>query len=717
MQITTLPVYSKLADAADIPEALRERLPDGLQLSQHQAATYAALCNDAYDVVINTAMTGDGKSLAGLLPLLVDPQHNGTLALYPTNELIQDQQRSAEQLLPRWQRPTTWPTMLYGARLDELVAEVAELKRPEVLLRELDNHPLVLSNPDMLHAILQFHYQQYGRAPTHVAGQIAPLFEQLTFDEFHIFETPQVVAVLTGLLFLLTQNRALKTLLLSATPSLEVTRLFERAGFGGRMCTIAPQHEGWYHHGADPGAGWRPILQGSQITFAQGNAEEWIAVGGDRLMVSWFRQQRPGAKAALIVNSVASALRLTARLKPIFAGEGLKVEPNTGITGRSTRKASYDADLLIGTSTVDVGVDFRINLLVFEAGSAGTFLQRLGRLGRHTSYTDRDGREHAFADFAAYALVPAFIYERLSSADGGQPARLRDGETYTREYLADAIKAVFPQPAGFQHYTRLWGRFLPAKVMKALTAKPIKTTFEAVSAELLPRYSALVQGRIGDALRDWKAYREDQSELLVHEAQSFRGGSPFDCGVLKPDDAGATIEVVTYELFWLLSNARLELLSREAFCAVVRAIGQNDAPYKRGFQKYFFRWRGLRERREPITIVLSSAVARWGAERHQVAQILPGIEVDCADHDCLTQLNRQLRAEPCAGLLIPGHDPLQVQRARYLPYGLQLWPYRADQSDAGEQRGTIAFGRDALLLDSMLRTKPLGGAPNAPLIF
>ena len=63
MQIITLPVYSKLADAAAIPAEVAQRLPEGWQLSEHQVETYRALIDPNVDVVINTAMTGDGKSI------------------------------------------------------------------------------------------------------------------------------------------------------------------------------------------------------------------------------------------------------------------------------------------------------------------------------------------------------------------------------------------------------------------------------------------------------------------------------------------------------------------------------------------------------------------------------------------------------------------------------------------------------------------------------
>ncbi|MBX0326718.1 type I-D CRISPR-associated helicase Cas3', partial [Oscillochloris sp. ZM17-4] len=709
-----LPVYSKLADTADVPQEIVDRLPKDWRLSQHQLATYRALRSDDVDVVINTAMTGDGKSLAGLLPLLVNPRHNGTLSLFPTNELIQDQYASAGRMLPLWNHPAEWVGPLYGARLDELSATVEVLKRPDLLLRELNNHRLTLSNPDILHAILQFHYQQRGRSPDHVAGQMAMLFDQLTFDEFHIFDTPEVVAVLTGLLFLATQSPRLKTLFLSATPSPQIDDLLKRAGFASRLRMIDPQREGWYHHGADPGSGWRAILQGSNISFAQGNAEDWIAAGGDQILLNWFREHRPGARAALIVNSVATALRLVSRLKPLLAHKGLTVEPNTGITSRTIRKASYDADLLIGTSTVDVGVDFRINLLIFESSGAGTFLQRLGRLGRHTTFTDRDQREQRFAAFAAHALVPSFIYERLFQPQEGEPAPFVDGATYTREDLARIINTAFPKPVSFTHYTRLWGRFVPAKVYQELSRKELRQIFGSVRDHLKQRFYDLTSTSVVKACKEWEERDKQGEGLLIREAQSFRGGSPFDCGVLKEDEG----DVVTYDLFWLLANAHLELMTREAFCAAVRRMGKLDMPYQRGYQKFFFRWLGLREQREQVHIILGPQVAQWGSERHQIAQVLPGIQVGCNGHEAfMHKLNSKLIDDPCVGLIIPAHEPRQVQRARYLPPGLQLWPYTADSLDAGVQAGSVAFGRNALLLDSLLRIKPLPSSSDAPMIF
>ncbi|NJK80683.1 MAG: type I-D CRISPR-associated helicase Cas3' [Chloroflexaceae bacterium] len=312
--IHTPAVYSKLADPAIVPLALTKCLPPGWSLSAHQLATYLALIDPQIEVVINSAMTGDGKSIGGLLAYLTGHNSDGVLALYPTNELIRDQERSAQNTLTHWQGDRRDVTTLYGAKLDELVAEAEALRRPEVLLQSLKNHPLVFTNPDILHAILQFVYQQYGRDPTNILTVVTHNFRQLTFDEFHIFDAAQVTAVMIGLLLLYEQtSRPLKTLFLSATPDGLLSDMLSKAGFAAdRIRLIAPQQEGWYSHGSDPGNGWRCILQRSTLTFVDQPAEAWIPAQIDTVLRAWFRTHGTGAKAAIIVNSIAKALRLTA---------------------------------------------------------------------------------------------------------------------------------------------------------------------------------------------------------------------------------------------------------------------------------------------------------------------------------------------------------------------------------------------------------------------
>src|SRR5712692_80445 len=440
MRIVTLPVYSKLADEQDVPPELKARLPAGWHLSAHQVATYKALKSGNADVVFNAAMTGDGKSLAGQLPTLVENRPRSLLAMYPTNELIGDQLRQMEQSLHSWKRDDLHSTLLDARRLDKLEDE-AELDRRDALINLWGNHELVLTNPDIFHYVMQQYYLRTGKngdAPDRVIGRLLQLFDQFTFDEFHVFQTPQVVSVVNALIFIheiAGSVRPKKFLFLSATPEELLLKYLERAGLH------SVQIQGSYAHAwnsPDP-ARWRRILHGSTLHFAPQRAEEWVEARLEDTLLRFFLEHRPAAKGAIIVNSGASAQRLVARLRDVFAAHGLTVEPNTGFDAPNRRRASYGADLLVGTSTIDVGVDFQINFLVFENRDAGTFLQRLGRLGRHDGF-ERDGTFHQFEAFEAHALVPPWLYERLCQSESGANPPLAEGMEIDRERLGQIIR-------------------------------------------------------------------------------------------------------------------------------------------------------------------------------------------------------------------------------------------------------------------------------------
>ena len=59
--IKILPVYSRRSQSDPIAD-----IPTGLSLREHQVKTFEAIRDPDIDVIFNTAMTGDGKSLSRL---------------------------------------------------------------------------------------------------------------------------------------------------------------------------------------------------------------------------------------------------------------------------------------------------------------------------------------------------------------------------------------------------------------------------------------------------------------------------------------------------------------------------------------------------------------------------------------------------------------------------------------------------------------------------
>jgi len=96
-------------------------------------------------------------------------------------------------------------------------------------------------------------------------------------------------------------------------------------------------------------------------------------------------------RGLIILNSVALVGRAVRQLQA-FPEEKVKVREVSGRIDRQER-AVTQADLsnaqsvlVIGTSAVDVGVDFRIHLLIFEAGDSAIFVQRF-RLVCHSGFS------------------------------------------------------------------------------------------------------------------------------------------------------------------------------------------------------------------------------------------------------------------------------------------------------------------------------------------
>ena len=697
-RVTTLPVYSKLADDQNVPTAIRGQMPSGLRLSEHQLQTYQALLNSDSDVVFNVALTGDGKSLAGQLPTLA--QARSMMAMYPTNELINDQLRQVEYTMAAWGRNAFSMTRLDAHHLDELEDE-AELQRSAALLNLLRNHELVLTNPDIFHYIMQQYYTRTGKhgdAPDRVIGPLLNLFEQFTFDEFHVFQTPQVVSVLNALLFIhevTGETRPKKFLFLSATPGELMLRYLERAGL--HFLQIQGNYAHTWHN-PDP-TRWRRILHGSALHFAPQRAAEWVEAHIDDTLLHFFLEHRPAAKGAIIVNSVASAQRLVARLRPIFASHGLTVEPNTGFDALKRRRDSYAADLLVGTSTIDVGVDFQINFLVFESHDTGSLLQRLGRLGRHDGF-ERSGVMHRFEAFEAHALLAPWLYERLFQAEAGNEPPLRDGMEIDREQLSQVIREAFPSPATFERYGRTWGSLQAASVIKGLYHPTIKGQYAGTRDQLAERYRKVLGVSTRQSLARLMELQQTYPAIL-DEARSFRGGGDLLCGILDENETGAA-QVKTYEMFGLLSNFELAPLEKEEFLREVQRWALPRKVYEADNIAFYFRVLRVRPERRNVDVDFNQDIAEWGYEDFGMVQVVQGVEINVVPQvPELNRLNRGLRQRKLVALLCLTH-PAELARRLRLPWPFPM--YRFASRDGIE--GSIAFGRQALLLEVALQGRP-----------
>jgi CRISPR-associated endonuclease/helicase Cas3 len=682
-QIKTLPVYSQIAQPIDLPEIIRNRLPDKWQLSVHQLATYQAIQSGEYDVVFNTSMTGDGKSLAAYLPTLLHTIP--LLAMYPTNELARDQELQLPTAKEQWGGRFRHERIT-AARLEEKIAADRLQRKSQAIEFLTDNNQVILTNPDIFHYLAQFFYTRRNDAPDWLFGRkIAGNFDRLLFDEFHIFSTPQVVSVVNALLMLreISGHQPKRFLFLSATPNELLLDYLAKAEFR------VQQVNGHYQHTFTPpdSTQWRRIIHATDIAFSRQSIEEWVEDNWQNVVLAFFKENQPAAKGAIIVNSVATAYRLAAKLKPLMNTEGFTVALNTGLTSDDLKAVSLESDLLIATSTVDVGVDFRINFLVFESRDAGTFLQRLGRLGRHNN----DGRGHTFTTYQAHALVPPFILERLF------PEKLASDGEYNREELATAIREVYPTHNMFARYAQEYGRIQCAHIYRSLAHPTIRDTYAQTRQKLKSLYWQIFKININRAIGDYKEWSATHKPL-IEEAQSFRGGSPLHCGIIDETE-GTSGKLKRYSLTTLAANANLTWLGKEAFTKAAQALTNGAVPFDVDELAGWFSFHGFANERHPISFILNHRLFDWPADKFGAPQILTKIRLNVDGVDWINELNRYLERRQFVVTLCLAH-PLDLQRRLYLPSMFELYSF---QSPLDGSSGAIAFARNALLLSIALQ--------------
>jgi CRISPR-associated endonuclease/helicase Cas3 len=709
------PVYSCPADV--IPEGLR--LPNSLTLAWHQVETWKALQDSNIDVVFNTAMTGDGKSLAAYLDVLQGNSYS--IALYPTNALASDQEIQVKDYIAQFQPdPPPRVNRLSGPEL-EIYAENEGLKKSSAIASRSGQSEAVLTNPDIFHYLHRGAYLTSNDTPDKLWNRIDKDFNLFVLDEFHIFAAPQVASVLNTMLLIRVTNRRKKFLFLSATPNDALLKRLDKAGF--RYKVINPIEENKYQFPESQEdveallkAKWRQVSHSIDLRFVpleptSKTSESWLKGYQNQILNQFL--EHPGSKGAIILNSIAAVKRLTPIFKDLFSQHNLTVRENTGLSGGSEKAESLNADLVIGTSTIDVGVDFKINFLIFESSDAGNFIQRLGRLGRHK----QNIQGIPFNGFTAYALVPNFFVERLFMIE---EAALSDGMVYDRIYFQNVIREQYRQINDFEGYYKRWGA-----VQSFYLARQLKNPYiQQQYADSLKKFCdsceqtfsvsmRQIAGQVSGWAASWKNLSGQKSgNPIAEDAMSFRGSSPLQCGLYDLTEPNEIDRFKTYDLPGILSNLEIEMWSKSGFLNTLKQTAERSGqPIAKGRFNHclgFMKLRSYREERLNWKFTypgdLQTIADSWKV------QVLIGIQIWQPDNPWIGTINRHLQTQAlvCYVLCKPVRE---VQLRLRLPMHFQIYPI-SDANSIHEANApySIAFGQSALLIDTLAyRFKKQGG--------
>jgi CRISPR-associated endonuclease/helicase Cas3 len=702
------PVYS--CPTSDILKEIK--LPKNCNLSWHQVETYKAINNPDVNVVINTAMTGDGKSLAADLAVLFGDF--SALKMYPTNELARDQEIQTKQYDLLFELEDKRINRLSSQDL-ELYAEEEGLKKKDALKTKFDNSEILLTNPDIFHYLHRGAYLTPYDNPDLLWNRIDKRFDLFVFDEFHVFSAPQIASVINMMLLIRHTNNNKKFLFLSATPNTDLIDRLIAANFKVRV--INPVEENKYQFPDNKNEsqdlekqGWRQISREIKLNFVTlestaGSTEKWLKDNSNVILNLFIKY--PGSKGAIILNSIAAVKRLVPFFQELLTPHGLTVGENTGLSGKETKLESLAADLVLGTSTIDIGVDFKINFLFFESADAGNFIQRLGRLGRHDGY-ERDGDFIEFSNYIAYALVPNFLVERLFSKES---TSLQVEQEYSRPFFHQVIRDEYRQINDFRGYYSRWGAVQSVNLCFQLGHPNLRKAYGEGSQEAFKQDCEKVFntslkkniGRINGWKKEWKElFGKDSGNPIAEDASSFRGVSCLQCGLYDLTETNEADRFKTYDLPGILSNLEIETITEAEFKRFLAATSKNiNAPIPKSRFNYclgFMKLHRYREERLNWRFNYQGDL-KYIAEAYKVV-VLTQIKVWQPENYWISKINDRLKKQALVSYVLP-LPVAEIRNRLRLPMHFQIYPISDRTSIHGTPPYSIAFGQSALLIDTL----------------
>ena len=325
--------------------------------------------------------------------------------------------------------------------------------------------------------------------------------------------------------------------------------------------------------------------------------------------------------------------------------------------------------LVVGTSAVDVGVDFKIHLLIFESSDSATVIQRLGRLGRHPG----------FNHYQAIVFLPEQAPWILAQLEKD----LSENATIDRSTLRDAIVNAFDQPKEYERYRKEWGALQAQGMLWRMSidkGKVVADLRDRILDDLQPVYG---EKQLETARKRWLCMgntpvgKATQAELL-----RFRGSTTLQAAVWEGD------RFYLYDLLRLLPYTWVEVMEEAEFLAAAQKQGKPDFSFQ--YAQVFLR------------------VKKWVYDRIDL-RLQTGrdsSELKCCELILLDKLrlinHPQAEAIDCMSrkkvlsFLVPG-DYWKIREALRLGALFALHPL----VDSSEQTYACAFNQDALLLKTM----------------
>ncbi len=657
----------------------------------HQAQTYDKIFNGNADIIFNTSPTGGGKSLAAYIAGLIKEKYR-IVGLYPTIELIKDQERQLVKRCAEFESARTKRVdSIYGLQL-ALRGEPGDRGRKfDQILRSLKRNHFTITNQDIFHLVFHLRYYNPSTALDKLPYVLATYPDLFVIDEFPIFGEHQETAIINSLLFIKEsrqKSHPMRVLFTSATPKDSFIEQLQIAGF--KVDKVSGEDESEYREGSN-----KIIAQKIELEF----------VSTDDGSLSWLLRQIETIKddlkdsktlgvGLIILNSVALSRQVFIRLK-ILLKEEIEVREISGQVDEEEREATrklleskaFDKPvLLVATSAVDVGVDYEINLLIFETSDSATFIQRLGRLGRHEGFTS----------YKAYILVPSWmrwIWSELNKLESGK-------ELDRNEFKTEIIKRIFSAKSEFKEYRSYWGHLQAQGMLRALSGDnshdksqryelPPRT--ENIRNKIAETWRNICKNDFDKKIKRWFCLNQEvRNELL-----RFRGGSDLQVAVWEIRDGKSCF--YTYDLLRLIPYVEIEVIERKQFIEELTKENRQKIEFNNEYIQLYIKVVNILDKRRDISLHCD-----YNSEDLTECTLAITDGFSIVGHPQSRQLNTKLISKSLLTFLVRISDKKdshwsEITNRLYLPATFGI--YRLQDND--KEHYACAFNQDALLLEAL----------------
>ncbi|MHA1756270.1 MAG: type I-D CRISPR-associated helicase Cas3', partial [Promethearchaeota archaeon] len=379
--------------------------------------------------------TGSGKTLSVLAKLLLKTDSKKGIFIYPTNELIRDQLNSLKILISELGfRPliisvesfedfdldtTNWQTQLFkklnsnhhqvvllainGVSLYEFAEYAKKENSKGKIFSDLINiinttkvPSILLTNIDTLYLVLKNKYKDNLRILNLIIN-----WRHVVIDEFHLYTDISLVNLIYIItLYYLFIKRNLKEeysiSFLSATPSNTLNLIYE--SFKDDISIIHSKPFFFNSYGESKNKKYKDIRKQTEINFISKSSFlynlddlEFLYKIVDLIIktpeFNSKETKNKNVRLLILLNTMIFTENFYKFLLNKFKEMNIKI-PIARIHGlipsvNRTRIDEMHGHILIGTRTIEIGVDFDVPFMIFEAFDEATFFQRLGRGGRH----------------------------------------------------------------------------------------------------------------------------------------------------------------------------------------------------------------------------------------------------------------------------------------------------------------------------------------------